>query len=301
MHIKRRIFFRDLRHFVAVDVGQLCLDGLRLLPHIHHARERLRDRVVYCAVSKGVAARFGLQREFSVFKRDPRVLWSGPLHSICIGLGLCRIEACRIQRHVLRASAAPKTPRDPLAKTERFKFRLPEKIRLREPHGDVRARRFHKTEIVQRVASELRAVFRQPYARIGKPRFPRRNGALQHCMLLLRPRIQPQHDCRARTCEHNQHCQHNQQNPSRSSHVPFSIQAELPPSLCEILYQFSRQLQPKAPIYPALLQFQRPRRGGRLCPPDKLHIQNAKITGEFDTSLGWTGATPTRFLILKPN
>ncbi|CAH0539866.1 hypothetical protein [Oscillospiraceae bacterium] len=53
-------------------------------------------------------------------------------------------------------------------------------------------------------------------------------------------------------------------------------------------------MQPKAPIYPALLQLQRPRRGGRLCPPDKLHIQNAKITGEFDTSLGQTGATPTR-------
>ena len=68
LNVKRRIFFRDLRYFVAVNVGQLCLDGLRLLPHIHHARERLRDRVVYCAVSKGVAARLGLQREFSVFK-----------------------------------------------------------------------------------------------------------------------------------------------------------------------------------------------------------------------------------------
>ena len=235
-----------------------------------------------------------MQREFSVFKQDPRVLWSGPLRSICIGLGLCRIEACRIQRHVLRAPAAPKTPRDPLAKTERFKFLLRQKVNLRESHGDVRARRFHKTEIVQRVASELRAVFCQPYARIGKPRFPRRNGALQHCRPLHRPRTQPQHDCRARTREHNQHCQHYQQNPSRSSHVPFSIQAEPPPSLCAILYQLSRQLQPKAPIYPALLQLQRPRRGGRLCPPDKLHIQNAKITGEFDTSLGWTGATPTR-------
>lgn len=105
-------------------------------------------------------------------------------------------------------------------------------------------------------------------------------------MLLLRPRIQPQHDCRARTCEHNQHCQHNQQNPSRSSHVPFSIQAELPPSLCEILYQFSRQLQPKAPIYPALLQLQRPRGGGRLCPPGKICFRNAKPIGESEGSQG---------------
>ena len=206
MNVKRRIFFRDLRHFVAVDVGQLCLDGLRLLPHVHYARERLRDRVVYCAVSKGVAARFGLQREFSVFKRDPRVLWSGPLHSICIGLGLCRIEACRIQRHILRASAAPKTPRDPFAKTERFKFLLRQKVNLRESHGDVRARGFRETEVLQRIASELRAVFRQTYARIGKPRFARQNRAREHLVLLLRPRIQPKHNRRARTCEHNQHC-----------------------------------------------------------------------------------------------
>lgn len=146
-----------------------------------------------------------------------------------------------------------------------------------------------ETELLQRVASELRAVFRQPHARIGKPRFPRRNGALQHCMLLLRPRIQPQHDCRARTREHNQHCQHNQQNPSRSSHVPFSIQAELPPSLCEILYQLSRQLQPKAPIYPALLQLQRPRRGGRLCRPANCTFKTRKSLANLILPLGGQG------------
>ena len=44
------------------------------------------------------------------------------------------------------------------------------------------------------------------------------------------------------------------------------------------------------------------RRGGRPCPPGKLHVQNAKVFGEFGTSLGRTeSSAPTQIRAICGN